>query len=339
MAWRYLFTPLAPLYRGAVAARLGAYRRGWLRSAKLPAPVISVGNLTFGGTGKTPMVVALVRDLVRLGRHPAVLTRGYRRQGDGQAVITGPNARLRADEVGDEPLELARRLPGVPVVVDADRERGGLEAVRMGADVLVLDDGFQHLRLARDLDVVVIDAGDAWGGGRLPPLGRLREPVAALGRADAVVITKVPPDWRPVVATIEAQIERIAPGLQVFVSRLQPSRVRRPGGAWVEPEELRGRRVYAFAGVGRPGGFADTLREVAADIVGERWFPDHHDFSERDLAEVVVAAGAADAIPVTTGKDAVKLPEDAAVWVMEVEMVPIEGSWKGLWRLLPELSA
>jgi tetraacyldisaccharide 4'-kinase len=339
MAWRYLFMPLAPLYRGAVAARLGAYRRGWLRKAKLPVPVISVGNLTFGGTGKTPMVVALVRDLVRLGRHPAVLTRGYRRQDDRQAVVLGPNPRQRADEVGDEPLELARRLPGVPVVVDADRERGGLEAIRLGGDVVVLDDGFQHLRLERDLDVVLVDAGDPWGGGRLPPLGRLREPAAALLRADAVVITKAPPDWRPVVAGIEAEIERIAPALQVFVSRLRPSRVRRPDGEGVDPEELRGRRVYAFAGVGRPGGFTDSLREVDTEIVGNRWFPDHHTYSERDLNEVLAAARAADAVPVTTAKDAVKLPEDAGVWVLEVETVPVEGGWGGLWRLLPEVSA
>lgn len=339
MAWRYLFLPLAPVYRGAVAARRSAYGRGWLRRAGLPVPVISVGNLTFGGTGKTPTVVALVRDLVRLGRHPAVLTRGYRRRDDRPAVVTGPNPRQRADEVGDEPLELARRLPGVPVVVDGDRERGGLEAIRLGADVVVLDDGFQHLRLERDLDVVLVDAGEPWGGGRLPPLGRLREPVTALSRADAVIITKVPSDWRAVVAKIEAEVERVAPALQVFVSKLRPSRVRRPDGEWAEPAELQGRKVYAFAGVGRPGGFADSLSEVGAEMVGTRWFPDHHEYSQRDLTEVLAGARAAGAIPVTTAKDAVKLPRDAGVWVLEVEMAPVEGSWKGLWRLLPEVSA
>jgi tetraacyldisaccharide 4'-kinase len=338
MAWRYLLLPLAPLYRSAVAVRGSAYRRGWLRRAGLPVPVISVGNLTFGGTGKTPTVVALVRDLIRLGRRPAVLTRGYRRNDDRLAVVMGPTPRQRADEVGDEPLEMARRLPGVPIVVDANRERGGNEAVRLGADVVVLDDGFQHLRLERDLDVVLIDAGDPWGGGRLPPLGRLREPVAALSRADAVVITKVPADWRPVVAAIEAEIDRAAPTLQVFVSRVVASRLRRPDGAWVEPGELAGRRVFAFAGVGRPGGFVDTLRETAAEVVGERWFPDHHPYTAGELAELAAAAEAVDAVPVTTAKDAVKLPVGGPVWVVEVEMVPVEGSWKGLWRLLPEVS-
>jgi len=336
MAWRYLLLPLAPLYRGAVAARRSAYGRGWLHRAALPIPVISVGNLTFGGTGKTPMVVALVRDLIRLGRHPAVLTRGYRRRDGRPAVVTGPTPRQRADEVGDEPLEMARRLPGVPVVVDADRTRGGLEAVRLGADVVVLDDGFQHLRLERDLDVVLIDAGDPWGGGRLPPLGRLREPVAALRRADAVIITKVPVDWRPVVSAIEAEVDRIAPALQVFISRVVPHRLRRPDGGWIDPAELRQRRVFAFAGVGRPGGFIESLSEAGAEIVGERWFSDHHRYTEREVAAVVEAAGVVDAIPVTTAKDAVKLPDEAPVWVMEVEMVAVEGSWKGLWRLLPE---
>ena len=120
-----------------------------MRRTKLPVPVISVGNLTFGGTGKTPTVIALARDLVRMGRRPAVLTRGYRRVDDGQAVLVGPEPRQTAAEVGDEPLEMARRLPGVPVVVDADRARGGEEARRLGADVVLLDDGFQHLRLER----------------------------------------------------------------------------------------------------------------------------------------------------------------------------------------------
>jgi tetraacyldisaccharide 4'-kinase len=337
MVWRYLFLPLTPVYRGVVAARGAAYRRGWLSRSRLDAPVISVGNLTFGGTGKTPTVIALVRDLVRMGRRPAVLTRGYKRRGDHQVVVVGPEPRQSVGEVGDEPLEMARRLPGVPVVVDADRERGGTEALRLGADVLVLDDGFQHLRLERDLDLVLIDAGDPWGGGRLPPLGRLREPLTAIRRASAVLITKVPADWRPVVAQIETAVERVAPALQVFVSRMRAQRVRVPGEGWQPAEVLAGRRVLAFAGIGRPHGFADTLSEAGADVVDSQWFPDHHAYTPADLHQVVAAAEAAEAIPVTTAKDATKLPSDAAVWVVEVAMEPIEGSWRGLWRLLPDI--
>jgi len=338
VAWRYLFLPLAPLYRGVVAARGAAYRRGWLSRARFDIPVISVGNLTFGGTGKTPAVVALVRDLVRIGRRPAVLTRGYRRLNDHQVVVMGPEPRQRVDEVGDEPLEMARRLPGVPVVVDADRERGGSEALRFGADVLVLDDGFQHLQVERDLDLVLIDAGDPWGGGRLPPLGRLREPPTALRRASAVLITKVPTDWRPVVAEIETAVERIAPALHVFVSRMSALRVRVPGEGWQPVEVLAGRRVLAVAGIGRPSGFVDTLSEAGADVVDNLWFPDHHAYTAEDLVEVEAAAKKVEAVPVTTAKDATKLPPDAAVWVVEVAMEPIEGSWRGLWRLLPEIA-
>ena len=337
MAWRYLLLPLAPFYRGAVAVRRAAYRRGLLQRTKLPVPVISVGNLTFGGTGKTPTVIALARDLVRMGRRPAILTRGYKRLDDGQVVVVGPEPRQTAAEIGDEPLEMARRLPGVPVVVDADRARGGAEAQRLGADVVLLDDGFQHLRLERDLDLVLIDAGDPWGGGRLPPLGRLREPVAALERANAVLITKAPAEWRPLVAEIERVIDRIAPRLQVFISRVRPSRVHVPGEGWLGSEVLIGRRVMAFAALGRPDGFADTLADAGAEIVASRWFPDHHAYNEQELSEVVDQAAKASAIPVTTAKDAVKLPPDAGAWVVEVVIEPVEGSWNGLWRLLPEV--
>ncbi len=338
MAWRYIFLPLSPLYRGAVAARSAAYRRGWLSRARLDVPVISVGNLTFGGTGKTPTVIALARDLVRIGRRPAVLTRGYKRRDDHQVVVMGPEPRQGVDEVGDEPLEMARRLPGVPVVVDADRERGGREALRFGADVLVLDDGFQHLKLERDLDLVLIDAGDPWGGGRLPPLGTLREPVTALRRASAVLITKVPADWRSAVAEIETAVDRVAPAIQVFVSRMRAQRVHVPDQGWQPAEVLAGRRVLAFAGIGRPQGFIDTLSEAGAEVVDSLWFPDHHACSADDLLEVYAAAEKVEAVPVTTAKDATKLPPEASVWVVEAAMEPIEGSWRGLWRLLPEIA-
>jgi len=338
MAWRYLLVPLTPLYRGVVAARGVAYDRGWLRSQSLDIPVISVGNISFGGTGKTPMVVALVRDLVRLGRRPAVLTRGYGRRERDLDVVVGPEPKQRVEEVGDEPLEMAGLLPGVPVVVEADRVRGGREAQRLGADVVVLDDGFQHRRLRRDLDLVLLDAGDPRGGGRLPPIGRLREPLGALRRASAVVVTKVPADWRPVVARIEAELGRIAPGIPVLAARLQPRRVRLPEG-WREPEILAGRRVFAFAGLGRPEGFAASLVEAGAEVAAKRWFPDHHVYSPGELDEIVMGARVVDAVPVTTVKDAVKLPPDAPVWVVEAVMEPVEGSWERLWAVEPMVVA
>jgi tetraacyldisaccharide 4'-kinase len=285
------------------------------------------------------MVVALVRDLIRRGRRPAVLTRGYRRSADHQLVVVGPEPRQTVAEAGDEPIEMAHRLPGVPVVVDADRGRGGVEAQRLGADVVVLDDGFQHLQLARDLDVVLLDAGDPWGGGRLPPLGRLREPVSALDRADAVVVTKVPVDYEPTVAAIAEQIRGLRPEIPVVAARTRITRVRQPDRGWVEPEVLANAKVFAFAGLGRPQCFAEVLEAAGAEVVGRRWFPDHHVYTADDLVELAAEAGRAGAALVTTAKDSVKLDDDAPLWVVEVEMVPVDSTWDELWRLIPGVEA
>ena len=335
-AWHRLLVPLTPLYRGAVSARLTAYRRGWLRSSRLPVPVVSVGNLTFGGTGKTPTVIALVRDLVKRGRHPAVLTRGYGRSATEPLVLIGPDPSATARRAGDEPLELANRLPGVPVVVDPDRVRGGIEALGRDADVLVLDDGFQHLRLERDLDLVLVDAGDPWGGGRMPPRGRLREPMTGLARAHAVLVTKVAAGSSAVVDEVQRMAEEIAPGMPVLSARLEPTSVRHNGES-IGPEVLAGRRVLATAGLGRPEGFAELLRAAGAEVVESRWFADHHPWSPADVDGVVQRAVELDATPVTTAKDAVKMPPGAAVWIVEASMVSVSGSWDELWQLIPEV--
>jgi tetraacyldisaccharide 4'-kinase len=332
--WNRFLLPLAPFYRGAVTARIAAYRQGWLRSSRLSVPVISVGNLTFGGTGKTPTVIALVRDLVRRGRHPAVLTRGYGRTVTEPVVLIGPEPTATVRVVGDEPLELAARLPGVPVVVDADRVRGGVEALTRGADILVLDDGFQHLRLDRDLDLLLVDAGDPWGGGRMPPRGRLREPISGLARADAVLVTKVPQDPEPILTEVQRVVAEHVPEIPVLAARLEPTAVRRPEGA-AGPEVLAGERVLAVAGLGRPEGFAELLRRAGAEVVETRWFADHHEFTAAEVEAVVTEATALDAVVVTTAKDAVKMPLDASIWVVGAGMVPVIGDWDQLWRLLP----
>ncbi len=336
MKWSDLLLPLTPLYSGLVRARAAAFHSGRLRLQRLGVPVVSVGNLTFGGTGKTPTVIALVRDLVRRGQRPAVLTRGYGRRPGGPLVLVGPDPGVGPERAGDEPLEMARRLPGVPIVIDPDRAAGGAAAVRAGCTVAVLDDGFQHLRLARDLDLVVVDASDPWGGDRLPPRGRLREPRTAIRRATAVLVSKLPDDHAPVLARIRRDIAELAGELPVLGARLVASRVREPGG-WGAPGLLAGRRVLAFAGVGRPHGFVELLEGAGAEVVATRWFRDHHRYRAGDLARVVAAAEREQAVPVTTAKDAVKLPPDAPVWVVEADMVPVEGSWDDLWRLLPEV--
>jgi tetraacyldisaccharide 4'-kinase len=336
-AWHWLLAPLTPVYAAAVRVRARGYASGLLHAERLPVPVISVGNLSFGGTGKTPTVISLVRDLVRHGRRPAVLTRGYGRQGSAPLILVGPEVGLPSSQAGDEPLELASRLPGVPIVVDAERVRGGRLALARGADTLVLDDGFQHLALARDLDLVLVDAGDPWAGGRLPPRGRLREPLSSLRRASAVVVTKLPEGGpgEDRLASIRATVAGLAPGLPVLGARLAVTRLHTLEGR-LGPEALAGQRVLAFAGIGRPGGFEELLGAAGAEIVASDWLRDHHPYRPAEVAGLVARAETLDAAPVTTAKDAVKLPVGAPVWVVEVEMVPLEGTWRSLWRLLRE---
>ncbi len=333
MGLEQLLRPLTPLYSGVVRARAAAYRRGLLPRVHLPRPVVSVGNLSFGGTGKTPTVVSLVRDLARRGRRPAVLTRGYGRRGSDPLFLLGPDALAPAERAGDEPLEMASRLPGVPIVVDADRVRGGRRAIDAGADVLLLDDGFQHLRLERDLDLVLIDAGDPWAGGHLPPRGRLREPLAAMARASAILVTKLGEDLE-ILEAIRATVRSFAPRVPVHGARLEPSRLVTPGGL-LPLESLRGRAVVAFAGVGRPGAFEELLEGLGAEIAATRWFEDHHRYTGREIKRLSRLAARHGAVAVTTAKDAVKLPPGHPAWILEVEMVPIDGSWDTLWATAP----
>ena len=331
--WHRLLVPLTPLWEGWVRGRARAHRSGLVRSHRLPVPVVSVGNLTFGGTGKTPTVIGLVRDLLHRGGRPAVLTRGYGRVGRAPLVLLGPEG---ADwrRAGDEPVEMATALPEVPVVVDADRVRGGRTAVELGADVIVLDDGFQHLRLARDLDLVLLDAGDPFGGGRMPPLGRLREPMGALGRADAVLVTKLHGEGDGRLATIRERVAAVAPELPLLAARLEVRRVLTPEGA-LGVESLRGRRVLAFSGIGRPSGLVELLAEAGAEVVGLETFPDHHPYRPAEVEAVLAAAAAREAVALTTAKDRVKLPPDAPVWTLEVAMEVAGGDWEALWRRAP----
>ncbi len=332
MQWRNLLVPLTPLYHTVVSARICAYQRGLLPSHRLPLPVISVGNLSFGGTGKTPTTISLVRDLIERGQKPAVLTRGYGRSSAEPLVVIGEDHGFDAATAGDEPLEMAARLPATPIIVDKNRVRGGHQAITLGATILVLDDGFQHLRLERDVDIVLIDAGDPWGGGRLPPLGRLREPLAALKRASIVVITKLPSDGGKKRDEISTKIHSIAPDIPIISCELRPYRVR-INGKYESPDHLRGAHVIAFAGLGRPQGFISVLKEAGANIREQVFFNDHHNYSTNDEIDLQARAAETDCIAVTTCKDAVKLSSRFDPWVVEVEMKPTNGTWDQLWSL------
>jgi tetraacyldisaccharide 4'-kinase len=296
-------------YRRWLAARDRLYERGLLRSRGVGLPVVSVGNLTVGGSGKTPAVELAVRTLLDLGHRPAIVSRGYRRRGRGVQVVADTAAvRVDAEEAGDEPFLLARRLPGVPVVVGADRYAAArLCAERFPVSVLVLDDGFQHRSLRRDLEVVMVRARRPWGNGRLLPGGPLREPLGALARADLVVATAT--DAAPDLAEVRRAVAAHAPGVPVLAARYAPVECwdahhlrRRP------PEALAGARLVAFAGIAGPEGFRATLLELGVDVLELAVFPDHHWYRVEDLERLNSRAGALGALGlVTTEKDWVRL--------------------------------
>lgn len=275
------------------------YDRGLLRRHAALIPVISVGNLTLGGTGKTPLVAWVVRQLAAAGRRPAVVSRGYA---------------ARPGETSDEAAELGILLPGVPHVADRDRVRGVVTAAGRAADVAVLDDGFQHRRLRRDLDLVAIDASDPFGCGHLFPRGLLRESVAGLTRADAAVLTRatsVASDRR---AEIRAAVTRARDGRPTLwlETEHRPVALRSAGGG-VEPlAAARDGRVAAFCGIGNPAAFRTTLATSGLEIVGFRTFADHHAYSASDCDSLGrwAASLAAERI-VTTLKDLVKIRREA----------------------------
>lgn len=309
-------SPWQLLYGAVHAAR----RRHWARrTRRLPRPVVSVGNLHWGGTGKTPVTAAVAAHLRDRGLRVAVLSRGYGRSRREAArgvrvVSTGEGPLLGPSVAGDEPVLLAGELPGVAVLVAAERHAAGLHAMAHldpPPDVFVLDDGFSHLALARDLDLLVFPAADPWAGGRLPPGGRLREPLAAAGRAHGALLTGVLPggDAAELAAALGRGLGRFGFRGAAFAA---PSRFAHPrpasGGRAPAAELPRHTPVLLVAGVARPEGFLRAVRETGQRVVGELRFPDHHRYPEASLERIhrayrELGAGAV----LTTGKDRVKL--------------------------------
>ncbi|MET0648072.1 MAG: tetraacyldisaccharide 4'-kinase [Pyrinomonadaceae bacterium] len=314
--------PLGMLYGAVARARLRLYRSGFLKSERVGAPVISVGNLTAGGTGKTPLVEWAATALAREGLRACVLTRGYGRADESRRVVASDGARVLAEvaECGDEPRLLAERLLGAAAVVcDRDRVAAARWArAELGAEVFVLDDGFQHLRIARDLDIVTLDATAPWGGGHLLPRGRLREPASGLARADCVVITRA--ELAADLEGLRAEIARVSGGRPaVFTSRVRTlglTPLSERGGAQAEMNlesvavgtvALEG-SVAAFCAVGNPRAFFEHLRRDGFGLCHTRAFPDHHAYTRKDAEEVSrEAAGREARALLTTAKDAVKL--------------------------------
>jgi len=319
-----VFPPLSVLYGGIVRARAALYKRGTFRRSRLDAPVISVGNITTGGTGKTPLVAWLAGVLAREGRKVCILTRGYGRQNASRMVIVSDGKEVQAtpDEAGDEPFLLASKLKGVAAVIsNADRKTAGDLAIRQFAvDTFILDDGFQHLRLHRDLDIVTVDATNPWAGGFLLPFGRLREPPSSLRRAGCIILTRTEQvENSEAILKVIADVSDERP---VFVSRMQVSRF----SAAMDASSIKSPQnpVAAFCAVGNPQAFFKQLQNEGCELVLKRSFPDHHRYKEREVRMLVEEArlGGARSL-VTTEKDAVKLNAfkfDLPCYVLEIEI-------------------
>lgn len=282
------------VYGWGVRLRNARYdRRGPTRV--LPVPVISVGNITAGGTGKTPLVIDIVHRLEGLGMSPAVVSRGY-------GSIAG--------EPNDEERLIRRHCPTVACVSDPDRARGGETACRrFGADVIVLDDGFQHRQLARCLDIVVIDATCPFGYGRLLPRGLLREPPEALSRAHVIVLSRCDQISGHDLTRLEQRLRTLAGGaVHIKCHHAVIGCECLDGTPLSEP--IAGKRAVLFAGIGQPRAFRNTVRGMGIEVVGERWFPDHHRYRARDIRSLTHQGRfPPHDLLLTTEKDAVKLAE------------------------------
>ena len=304
---------VAAAHQGVVALRNRLYDSGRLKVRSLPRPVISVGNLTLGGTGKTPLVESLARLLADEGNLVCILSRGHAGVRRTEPLLVADLRRLHAGPsvAGDEPYLLARRLPGVSVVVGANRHAAGLFALeRLPVHLFLLDDGFQHRGLRRDLDLVLVDATNPWGGNHLLPAGTLREPRTALRRAHAIGLTRLHQCDGSAARALQEEIQKIAPGVPLFGTRARLTGLRRVGARGILPvSAVSGRNVLAFAGIGRPDSFFADLESLGARIVARRAFQDHHPYTRFDMARLLEVASSSGAeMLVTTEKDAVRLP-------------------------------
>jgi tetraacyldisaccharide 4'-kinase len=328
----------AAVYGAAVRARNALYDVGWLRARQLPCPVISVGNLTVGGTGKTPLCSYLAGLLSDSGYRTALLSRGYRREGPSSALLVSDGRRLLVDSraSGDEPYLIARDNPSVAVAVGADRVNAArllLESV--SPEIVLLDDAFQHRRLGRDLDLLLVDGSDPWGNGRMLPLGPLREPPDGVRRADALVVMRsegrIPDALAPI-------LERHHPQLATFHARIEPRVFLRQDGESLPPVALKGLAAFVFSGIARPDRFEAEVRSLGIRVVGIRRFRDHHRFRSRDLEEIARAARSEGVdVLVTTEKDLVRIDDWPAgiptPYALGLKVTFLDGSDLPAWLL------
>jgi tetraacyldisaccharide 4'-kinase len=316
---RGLLTPLAYLHQVGLEVYLMPYRIGIRKLYRLPIPVIAIGNLSSGGTGKTPMAALVAGHLKQEGKRVVLLSRGHGGSGesghaprivsDGEKVLLGP------EEAGDEPTLLANRLPGVPVVVGRDRRRSGRLAVeRFAPEIIVLDDALQYWQLHRDLNIVLLDARRPFDNGYVLPRGLLREPPSHLSRAGIVVLTRADRISDEERRAVLAEVHRLAPNADAFTAIHAPQEWATPDGTLHDLDLLAGRSVFAFSGIADGKAFTETVGRLGAIVVGSRDYGDHHAYTPADLSELIATLPSG-SIAVTTEKDMVKVgplwPADA----------------------------
>jgi len=303
--------PLSAGFRMGVALRMAAYRHGWFTTRRLNRPVVSVGNLSVGGTGKTPFVEFLAGLLVERGWKPGILTRGYGRRKGPKIIAIEPRAGREPDprDVGDEPALLAKKLPDVPIVVCADRYSAGLWAEeKFNVNLHILDDGFQHFALARDVDIVLLDSTKGVSGQALLPAGRLREPITALRRAHMVILTRAElADPAPT----EAQVRRINPKAEIFRCATKVKGLLNiSSGALEKLSPSQSEPIYAFCGIGNPSAFFSDLEKWGFTVASRNAFPDHHIYQAKEIDRLITCAWESGAKKlITTEKDALNLPQ------------------------------
>jgi tetraacyldisaccharide 4'-kinase len=325
---RGLLSALAPVYCLSLEIFLLPYYLGIRKRRRLPCPVLCIGNLTTGGTGKTPMTQNVCRLLQAAGKRVVVLSRGYGGQNEyGCAVASdGERVLLTAAESGDEAYLLASTLPGIPVVVGKDRRvTGALAWERFHPDVIVLDDGMQFWQLHRDLDIVLLNACEPFDNGWTFPRGLLREPPSHLRRAGIVVLTNAQRAGADQIATVTRQVAKLAPDRPILTADLTPTGLRDLTGKIDCPVSwLEGRRVAALSALGNPTAFESMLESLGASLVARFRFRDHKKINDVELRQACEEAQSADAVAViTTEKDAVKLATDTAtlpLLALQVEM-------------------
>lgn len=281
---------------------------------KLPCRVISIGNITVGGTGKTPGTIAIAEEAKKRRFLPCILTRGYKGNMRGPCFVSkGDKPLLNEEEAGDEPLLMAEKLKGVPVIKGADRYEAGMFALSslpsaLRPDIFILDDGFQHWKLFRDKDILFIDGTNPFGNRRLLPIGTLREPLDAIGRADTVAITKLVSSRQLKVDSLKKEIRKHNSKASLFLAEHRPSEFITASGETFPLEWARGKRFLGFAGIGNPKSFKETLLTTGLDLRGFTFYRDHYRYHAGDMRKIIEDSKKSDANwIVTTEKDIMRL--------------------------------